>query len=497
MTSITELPNELTECVASFLSPEDSLTLALTCKRVHAALKPTIAFHCRMFKKYGRFPSDDAIDVWQFTCDIVNDASRAKYIRHLDLKNVHRMYDPSIWPYDQWNANKMVPHAGVARDLLNAMHRPLPFATNLDAGSVSELCHHSHTSDEIESPLDIQVERGYADPVLALLVTVLPEVRTLQLDSSASMYTSWLQEAFFKITSAFTFPSKPPETLSKLSHFEMEHWDTQNGFEIDWIHFALAIPGIKSIKGVRAYRNYEHTEEKLEPVPSSLSPSLTKLQLELCNMTSEALAELLQRTPNLKQFIYSDGGNLIGDVFSHPRSIAEAVVEHLSGSLEECVIEYAEDGPCMGNEDFHDLPPPISFSHFTRLHSLTCILAVLADVDKVSTLQDDPEARARINEDPLGMVRRLPSTLQSLTLYPPEDGWDGAEDIIIELLKNKEKHLPQLHTLRLVHSLVMGKVETEGASFALCGLEELAQEVGVRGYWCRRMFPSLSEMEWI
>ena len=186
-------------------------------------------------------------------------------------------------------------------------------------------------------------EWGYGDPILALLLTHLPNLRTLSFDefpegkctmdllvhSTTSPYASALQRLVnldLNTVDGTTYRHRKGQNMSILTHFAL-------------------LPRLRNVKC------YGVNDEDKEMYPSqgtfTRHSHITSLDFEQCGPITKKLHEVLAPIPTLKSFKYSEDnhGHNLHKTWEEPLWIRNSLLVNASHSLETFVFHSPNSWP--------------------------------------------------------------------------------------------------------------------------------------------------------
>jgi hypothetical protein len=123
--------------------------------------------------------------------------------------------------------------------------------------------------------------------------------------------------------------SRSQHSLKNLTSVSMTYWDTEMGMSIDAL---LPFCALSSVHKARIHRCSEEFFS-----PSQRYPNIQDLQISYSNIGSEALINILQCFPSLKNLYYEDVGVSVGYEFFSPQDLGRAI-SHLHKTLEGLIV---------------------------------------------------------------------------------------------------------------------------------------------------------------
>lgn len=154
MAKFSDLPNEILVTVLCFLTPNDIESFVLTAKRIYALSTTTIKIHNDMKRKYSEFWDETfggSMSVTKLLEEVLEDQRIKFYVKKVFI---------SEW-WDSWNYDQG--------------HRPLAAEQMMRLKDAA----HQNLGDMAEWAIADLEEDGTEDPVIALLLSLLPNIQEL------------------------------------------------------------------------------------------------------------------------------------------------------------------------------------------------------------------------------------------------------------------------------------------------------------------------------
>jgi hypothetical protein len=306
---ILGLPNELNHLIFEFLlEPVDLFNAAFTCKQFWVLHEQSIKEHKALSSKYLylNFPNEESTAVWSVLGGILNNPKARYHVRQVQfLVGRQQNYDDSI--------------------------NDLQLAEIFERFGALEGAEAILASDRED---DLALRNGSDDPMNALLVRQLPNLRSLSYADSGE------GDAFcqFLLETALAFNTTNPRTfLSKLETVHLLHWDTENGISLDWVLYLLSLPSVQAVHG----HMVEAEDDFMRPLAGRTLPrsNITTLEFTWSSISCKAFDELLSGIKGLKSFVYEHVGATVGYADYDPRGITAMLLKYAGHSLERIRLE--------------------------------------------------------------------------------------------------------------------------------------------------------------
>lgn len=153
--------------------------------------------------------------------------------------------------------------------------------------------------DELEHWI-AEIERGDEDPVLAMILERLPNLKTLVFVSEGKSSGDRLFWAIQRLVQDRKFAA-----LSRLSKVNLGKESSADFFGLRWLHLFSSVPSVREIGGYRIDRRIDEDEYCDDPSLFG-SSNVTVLELKECGIRSSWLSESLQSFKTLESFSYID-----------------------------------------------------------------------------------------------------------------------------------------------------------------------------------------------
>ena len=397
MTQFIDLPNEIVALIAQNVYPRDIVNFSSTSKLIHSLCERSLKVYQEMKRIYKtcRFPGHTNLLAYLLS-DIILQPTAALYVESLTT-GVH---------FSGWR--EFIEHK------TGPLHAPYPQSM---MSRFAQAMADTIPSDQV-STWTAALESGDQDPVLALILLRLPGIITLELKVGIT-----LQCLFQTLIRSLEAPRVPFLSALTTLHLDLEDSDVGElgSMDKEWrwqaINIFASLPSLQSV-----------TMRQI-PVEESVSDRAYLLQPRSSNVTSitiresfvpeQPLYKFLQGFKSLRRFTYITHFFLQDPVWTHT-----ALLAHCKLSLEYLYLNVSWGDSYMG-----------SLRDFENLKEVYTPRSYLLD-DRY------PESQA--------LAKVLPASIEKVHLV--EDGCFTAQtiqNIILNVAKDKQKHLPNLQALRL------------------------------------------------
>ncbi len=269
MARFLDFPDELILGVISFIPPEDLENFAQTCSRVHSVAGPALEKHRLRIRQYSTLKNKGFRTI-------------AKTLKEV-------LVNPEIGRYI-WNVS--LDYIGGSQRNLNPKYSAEDLELFVGASTSSELLQPgdwvplAHCKDFIE--------RGNEDTLLAILLPLLPNLRSLEFPRvSHNGDGSWTSCMFDHL------PYVSTPTLTKLSTISVNTSGIY--FHLDETKAYVNLPSVKSLSAFKLCCD-SHNYVSLLWTPNS---NITKLELWECKVPAKPLHDFLFGFHSLQSFAYS------------------------------------------------------------------------------------------------------------------------------------------------------------------------------------------------
>lgn len=445
MSTLLNIPNELTLRIISLIRPSDLEAFAIINKSIYALAKDALRRHLAFKKKYsllrfGYLENDGTIVQAQRS----NDSNHALLLLASILENPDIAYYPrriQIGPCDDLTD---LLDDGEDDVLLQRQSVVAKHSVGLK-GMVDEC---TFMSDSLKAEMtDSLRQPGNESAAIGLLMTLLPSLHYMNLWSwSMSPEVERLHQIVRKIADANRDPAScnHGKCLSQLREFRMDHSDTRFGekFE-DYVPLAM-LPSMRCLRGHMIWGEGLDWCFHLSP----RSSTVTDLFLEYSSISASAFEKLFAGIATLKRFSYEYVSSEFGLMKYEPVAIINALCKYAGDSLEALDIEAQMYEP-YDDDDEEGL---LDLRQFTKLKSIRLAENLFTgpeDLDSVETLaegQFDKATETCTHYTTARLVDLLPASVKGLTVIQLMDDED-MRDLLNGMAEQKAAKLPGLKRL--------------------------------------------------
>lgn len=444
MSTMLNIPNELTLRIISLIHPSDLEAFAVINKSVHALAKGALRRHLAFRKRYsylrvGYLEDDDSVVQSQRS----NDSNHALLLLASILESPDVAYYPrriQIGPCEEEDGIfEIEEHDILLERQLVVAKQSVPLKKMVAECTLVDDCMKAEMSDSL-----CQAENEGA--AISLLMTLLPNLQSVNVWSwSTSPEKDRLHGIVRTIADANRDPasSNHGKCLSQLREVRIDHMDSHMGEHIeDYVPFAM-------LPSMRCLRGHMICSERLD-WPYSLSPqssTVTDLSLEYSAISASAFEKLFAGIATLKRFTYDHGGAVVGFVKYEPVAIINALCKHASHSLEALDIEVQGYEP---DDDDEGLPDSLRL--FTKLKSIRLADTLFQDLEDLQSVETLPGGQfykrtgTNTSYTTARLVDLLPASVKGFTLIQLMDDKDTRE-ILDGMAEQKATKLPSLKRL--------------------------------------------------
>lgn len=177
-----------------------------------------------------------------------------------------------------------------------------------------------------------EIDRGNEEPLVALLLLLLPNLRDVKVGSILTFSSICIHE----ILSCISFDDKS-RSLRKLRSVNLEYVLADGDLlDFDYIRLFAALPSVTSINGFRVGGGADCL---LHSPPSHLySSDLTNLSLVKCVINPRTLVDFISTTWKLERFVYKPEGSLVDATNFDPFMIRYALLANANNTLKSLTI---------------------------------------------------------------------------------------------------------------------------------------------------------------
>lgn len=396
--------------------PDEIRNFALLSRNVLAMATRILKEDLRLRKKYetidNHHPGQASISA-RLLKDILRNPDIALYVKTLNLTYWEQEWrdpsdgsDPSEWDND-YRSDHHVPYT---EEDMALYHGALDLDDPLLQGGIDLLTWKDMLND------------GDEDPVVALLFTMLPNLRRLLFGEIPT--ATHVLEVIHRISMSSTSTS-----LSQLKHVELLGESTAEGEHISLIKPFALLPSVREIICWSLVEEGLGHDDDLDCYTRSQSSNVTHLTLKDCHGDiTKGLSIILEGFTALKSFTFLDRGQFSAEKYiptSDPFWIRAALQSHTRHCLESLTMRSPVDdrSMCLG-----------SLRYFTVLKQLNVDYHLLIDRHAYRDYRE--------------IADMLPSSIEEIEIHGLDNSdMDTLRGFILQMIEAKATTLPSLKKL--------------------------------------------------
>lgn len=407
MTGFDDLPNEIIlELWHNILEPDDIASFAQVSSRIFALATPFLKEYHLLKSKYSKFENDNSCDGSMYAHllkDVLLNPHIAFYVKELYLCDWRTCWeDPSFMFHfdldpEHWDAGESY-----------VWHLPYPEED-------MELFRNGIRQAEFILPSEVDpwiqlLESGHEDPIIVLLLNLLPNLRILSLEDHPGQTLLLTTIRRIAETSSLT-------PFSKVKSFHVSDMISDQHEGVSLVKPFILLPAIEKMSCEQLDNRHQgHGIPYCSIAPRS--SNVTELIFDLCGDMANRICVLLEGMKSLKKFTYVVVGETV-DAFW----IRSALLSHCRHSL-----EYLKLGFNYGESNYMG-----SLRLFEKLEIL----------DVEHSLLVDPDAG-----DDHGIAELLPTSIDTVDWSGKHSGMVGhIRPFTRSLVAAKRTRLPNLKRL--------------------------------------------------
>lgn len=447
MVRFSQLPNEMiSEVWGHIVEPIDVENFALVSKHIYALGKSFVEEHNQLKREYSFVetgPGTRASAPAFLLKDVLLRPRVALYVTHLSIGRCQRVWqDPDGHDDDD--------RVSYSKEWPRTSHAPYPDGDT--ALFIEAFRRVSFVPQKTVSKWIKWFKRGDEDPILSLLLLLLPKITTLTRKSRTEREPE-LYETIYHIGKAEerTFLTR---LRTVILHFELSVND-EDLSQWMWLRAFTNLSPLKSIH----LKHFGFDEEDLELVASEYfipgSSNVTEMTFVESEVGAKTMFQLLESIRGLKRFVYVNPLEREGFTQFEPFWMRVALLAHAQHSLESLKILYPWSRELLGN-----------FRDFTALRELETSIHLIC-----WTSYDT-------------VVDLLPASIEKLHLHigdpalcPDELSLVTISALVGDLEKAKSQLLPNLRVLKL--SFKHGIRHSQADKDDIESLKETCRDVGI------------------
>ncbi|MCJ1456995.1 hypothetical protein MMC28_007361 [Mycoblastus sanguinarius] len=408
MAVFRDLPNEIIPIVWQYvLSPSDIESFALVSKTIHALGAPFIQEYHRLDEEYSFFKNPvncSGNTLARLLKDILISPHTALYVKTVHLGGWWDLWeetfedDPTDLSSDHSDSKYDDPHVPYSKEEMDLFKDAIRTAKFV-------------LPTEVDAWIR-RLEEGNEDPIMALLLMLLPNVNFLKIEEyppDTRIFT--IVERIANSTAA--------TSLSRLETVEILH-ETNSSFEnVSLIKPFALLPSVKRISS-QNLSSSGPSRDSLDCHTTSKGSNVTELTFERCGDIGRGLSEILRGFKGLRKFSFTSSKEKI-----YLPDMRAALLAYARHSLESLTITPR-----------HELEGPMgSLRSFEKLRRLDTQLGFLVG----------PGGRNRQN-----LVDDLPASIEEVKLSGlPPDARSYLFPMMLSLVEAKKSHLQNLKKLEI------------------------------------------------
>lgn len=354
MVGFSNLSNELVLMIWDFVELEDIYSFSTVSKQVYLLTHDLLREHWRLnhrlctISNVGAKPGEPRV-FSQILKEILLNPRAARYPSSLGFDAWAS--DPEHWEKKGGSSQGMVPVSDL--ELFKQAAK--------DTAHASE---ESLKEDWLE-----KIERGNEEPLIALLLLLLPNLREVELGG----FSDWSFSITDTLSDIALEEDKSPGSLRKLRSVRLKRSSSHDNFlDFECIRLFAALPSVTSIYG---YFLGSGPNDLLQTLPLHTgSTNVTDLSFHRCLICPKTMSVFLSTTWNLQRFFYSPGESANNPANFDPFWIRAALLANAQGTLKSLTI-------LAGRHPRHFMG---SLAGFTCLESLETDLGLLIGDPSIS-----------------------------------------------------------------------------------------------------------------
>lgn len=286
MSRLSDMPDQIISKIISLVAPDCIESFTSTCKRIYELAVEKLDRHRAMKQKHAVYQYKNPIDFYpccrpsQLLEKVLQEPQTAMYVQELSFNN---------WWSTQEYLGTTYPEGS---------HRPY---TQRLIPRLNEIVSQLVPQDEVSTWLKY-IETGSEDPIISLLLLLLPNLSTLKFK-----YLGEGQECLHDTLCRIRKMKGPGVPLSRLRHVQIPHSWELGGLKL--FELFLRLPSIRSIHATGMFTRdvNAHSDTNLAPRTSDLED----LTLTTCWIGPKILSSHLEAFKALRSFTYDSGAKIL------------------------------------------------------------------------------------------------------------------------------------------------------------------------------------------
>jgi hypothetical protein len=467
--SLLDLSSELILSIASDVRQVDLLNISLVCKRLRAVTEP------ELYREYSNLRSRPFAP---FVKRLISDERFTRYVKKIDLRYWHTLdsFKPEnyeVHPRFQAEHDKAGEFDENRPKEPSKEEYEMYTAAAKAAGLIAEVVPYSKTSQIVEAarpmrPHDLDPEKrwydllfgdetsfssisydkrfchilraGIDDPLVVLIVAMLPNVSEIRLDGAPADVTalSW---------------QTPNHRFTKLRRLTAAAIDDTLTWPVGFFNSVLAEAKLEIFEANTCSSwFYQDIDETMDPlhmmeVPITLQPGslqLGKLELVRACLRPTDMECLVKACPHLKKFTFSSG-----NPDTDPYTISPALLIDILGSVQESLEELCLEIDCAGLAEQFDPDVEDDFIHSLVDFKSLKMLSTPAEMWSGHETDLDAWYAEETLENRERICRRLPSSIEILHFPLSEEESELPLIQLQDLCRTHAQTLPRLRRISM------------------------------------------------
>ncbi|KAF2653152.1 hypothetical protein K491DRAFT_603413 [Lophiostoma macrostomum CBS 122681] len=371
--SLLGLPPEIVDELLNLSLPHSIQHFSMSCKAVYARAAPQLRRHKALGQKWKRalLLASDHGNPLRMLYEISQDPLVPQYIEALDLRE---------WPSTAARAMPAEMDSNTFRTDAKAMDAIKDLVTDSivlqNAGLDPDEWWEMMMNEDVVDEMAVQSEEVYTPYTIVMLLTQLPNLKSLQLPpgwagfrpfDDAAMRSGEDDKRIMTLLDALVAQSyrtgAPLGQLKSVLPFMSEGYEERAGLQA--IQAFLPLKSMRSLFLVSCLAvDDNYTGIPFEWRYPTMTTSLRRVELAFCCMDADGISVLLARTPLLQVFKYSHQTKWHGCEHDwNPGAFTEAVARHVGPSLTDFALTIDD----LYGDVINGASSVLSFSNLKRL----------------------------------------------------------------------------------------------------------------------------------
>ncbi|MCJ1318397.1 hypothetical protein MMC15_003725 [Xylographa vitiligo] len=421
--SFSSLPAELVRSVVSNIDSNDTLcNVARTSHALHDIAIPFLYDHIALYDQEGGTRCFQFKKLRPLTLFLLNRPDLARLVHHFTMR-----HEPSTGYFTKKRLEKGEPVYrlkvdGIFKDAIKAA---------------------SHDEEEEKQWLQHMKWPDHGDATLALLLPVLPNLKSLDLMLMSGC--TYLDRMMRRVAMREKPFDKEPGFLA-LKDVMHTYCDEKYGMDVKYIGMFMRLPSIRRIFGHRMGSDDGVDGQADETLAALVTASSTVSHIELkdCKLHKRDLANMLRAPKALKTFIYEAGCGCLSECGMNFRAAVSALAPQVD-YLEHLWLDFEHRYRPTWDDMIDDTTPIHSFTEFENLKVLKVAVVFIFGNEEFSSSQYEDWRQKKA----YGLTGKFPRSLETLHLLHCEDNFELVLLSLEDMLEHKERDAPRLSKLVL------------------------------------------------